>query len=68
MRGREVFLHPAQREFLERDFHGPARVIGSAGTGMTVVALHRPVRLAAEDPEARALLTTFTKGAMRSGV
>ena len=56
-----MFLHPAQREFVERDFNGPARVIGSAGTGKTVVALHRAVRLAAEDPEARVLLTTFTE-------
>ncbi len=53
-----VYLHPAQREFVERDFNGPARVIGSAGTGKTVVALHRAVRLA-EVPEAEVLLTTF---------
>ncbi|MAU98873.1 MAG: DNA helicase [Fulvimarina sp.] len=54
-----VFLHPAQREFVDRDFAGPARVIGSAGTGKTVVALHRAVRLARENPEAKVLLTTF---------
>ncbi|MGP9792014.1 UvrD-helicase domain-containing protein, partial [Roseinatronobacter sp. NSM] len=53
-----VYLHSAQREYVERDFNGPARVIGSAGTGKTVVALHRAVRLA-QDPEARVLLTTF---------
>ncbi|MCC1481759.1 3'-5' exonuclease [Roseibaca sp. Y0-43] len=53
-----VYLHPAQREYVERDFNGPARVIGSAGTGKTVVALHRAVRLA-QDPKARVLLTTF---------
>ncbi|WP_439525245.1 3'-5' exonuclease [Marivita sp.] len=53
-----VYLHPAQREYVERDFNGPARVIGSAGTGKTVVALHRAVRLA-QDPDARVLLTTF---------
>jgi len=55
-----VFLHPAQREFVERDFNGPARVIGSAGTGKTVVALHRAVRLA-QDPDAYVLLTTFNR-------
>jgi len=55
-----VFLHPAQQEFVDRDFNGPARVIGSAGTGKTVVALHRAVRLAAERPEHRVLLTTFS--------
>jgi hypothetical protein len=53
-----VYLHPAQREYVERDFNGPARVIGSAGTGKTVVALHRAVRLA-QDPDALVLLTTF---------
>jgi hypothetical protein len=56
-----VYLHPAQREYVDRDFNGPARVIGSAGTGKTVVALHRAVRLA-QDPEARVLLTTFNAG------
>ena len=55
-----VYLHPAQREFVDRDFNGPARVIGSAGTGKTVVALHRAVRLA-KDPDARVLLTTFNE-------
>ena len=33
-----VFLHPAQRQWVERDFAGPARVSGSAGTGKTIVA------------------------------
>lgn len=55
-----VFLHPAQRGLVARDFNGPARVMGSAGTGKTVVALHRAVRLAA-DPAARVLLTTFSQ-------
>lgn len=56
-----VFLHPAQQEFVDRDFNGPARVIGSAGTGKTVVALHRAVRLASEDDQAKVLLTTFNE-------
>ncbi|WP_299562004.1 3'-5' exonuclease [uncultured Sulfitobacter sp.] len=56
-----VFLHPAQQEFVDRNFNGPARVIGSAGTGKTVVALHRAVRLAAEDTDAKVLLTTFNE-------
>lgn len=54
-----VFLHPAQQEFVDRDFNGPARVIGSAGTGKTVVALHRAVRLAKEDADHKVLLATF---------
>lgn len=55
-----VFLHPAQREFVDRDFNGPARVIGSAGTGKTVVALHRAARLAKSD-NAHVLLATFNE-------
>jgi superfamily I DNA/RNA helicase len=55
-----VFLHPDQRQWVERDFDGPARVSGSAGTGKTIVALHRAVHLAREHPDARVLLATFT--------
>ena len=55
-----VFLHPAQRQMVRRSFHGPARVSGSAGTGKTIVALHRAVHLARTHPDARVLLTTFS--------
>jgi superfamily I DNA/RNA helicase len=55
-----VFLHPAQRQLVERGYNGPARVSGSAGTGKTIVALHRAVFLARANPEARVLLTTFS--------
>lgn len=55
-----VFLHPAQRAPVERAWRGPARVSGSAGTGKTIVALHRAAHLA-RDPAARVLLTTFSK-------
>ncbi len=56
-----IFLHPEQREWVERDFSGPARVSGSAGTGKTIVALHRAVHLARAYPEARVLLVTFSQ-------
>jgi hypothetical protein len=56
-----IYLHPAQRAFVEKDFAGPARITGSAGTGKTVVALHRAVRLARADPLARVLLTTYNE-------
>ena len=56
-----VFLHPAQRAIVERDFSGPAKVSGSAGTGKTIVALHRAVHLARANPNARVLLTTFSE-------
>ena len=55
-----VFLHPEQRQWVERDYTGPARVSGSAGTGKTIVALHRAVHLAQAHPNARVLLTTFS--------
>jgi len=56
-----VYLHPSQRDVVERDFSGPARVAGSAGTGKTVVALHRAARLARSSPDARVLLATFSE-------
>jgi len=55
-----VFLHPAQRQVVERAYGGPARVSGSAGTGKTIVALHRAVFLARRHGQARVLLTTFS--------
>ncbi|NML08358.1 UvrD-helicase domain-containing protein [Sphingomonas sp. G-3-2-10] len=56
-----VFLHPSQRELTARSFTGPARVAGSAGTGKTIVAIHRAVRLARENPQARILLASFSQ-------
>ncbi len=56
-----IFLHPTQRQWVEKDYTGPARVSGSAGTGKTIVALHRAVFLARNHPEARVLLATFSE-------
>ena len=55
-----VFLHPAQRALVERTWSGPARISGSAGTGKTIVALHRAAHLATSRG-AKVLLTTFSK-------
>lgn len=55
-----IFLHPEQRQWVERDYSGPARVSGSAGTGKTIVALHRAVHLARTHADARVLLATFS--------
>ncbi len=55
-----VFLHPEQRQWVERDYNGPARVSRSAGTGKTIVALHRAAYLARQHPDARVFLTTFS--------
>ncbi len=56
-----VFLHPAQRDLVSREYGGPARVAGSAGTGKTIVALHRAVHLAESEADARVLLATFSE-------
>lgn len=56
-----VFLHPEQTQYVERDYNGPFRLTGGAGTGKTVVLLHRARRLAVADRGARVILTTFTK-------
>jgi superfamily I DNA/RNA helicase len=56
-----VFLHPEQRRFATGNYSGPARVSGSAGTGKTVVALHRAVHLAKTNPDSRILLATFSE-------
>lgn len=59
-----VFLHPSQRQLVERQWNGPVRVLGGAGTGKTVVAMHRAAWLAktvfTSDTD-RILFTTFTK-------
>ncbi|MGH2293578.1 MULTISPECIES: UvrD-helicase domain-containing protein [Pseudomonas] len=55
-----VFLHPAQRQLVDKSYNGAARVSGSAGTGKTVAALHRAVHLASKDEDARVLLSTFS--------
>lgn len=52
-----AFLHPSQRALVERDFSGPSRVSGSAGTGKTVVAMHRARHLARRGE--KVLLTSY---------
>ena len=61
----QLFLHPQQRALVERRANGPLRVSGGAGTGKTVIAVHRAVELAKRDKadgqEPRILLTTYTR-------
>lgn len=56
-----VFLHPTQKAIVNKMYSGPARVLGSAGTGKTVVAMHRAKYLASlcNDKE-KVLFTTYT--------
>lgn len=56
-----VFLHPEQQRYVARNYNGPFRLTGGAGTGKTVVLLHRARRLAKQNPDARVVLSTFTK-------
>src|SRR5690554_1759731 len=58
-----VFLHPAQRRLAEGNKNGPVRVLGGAGTGKTVVAMHRAKWLAKHlaPNDGKILFTTFTK-------
>lgn len=69
--GWRVFLHPEQRRIAYRHYAGPAMVRGGAGTGKTVVAMHRARHLAdliAQSPELAAhkvLFTTFTANLAR---
>lgn len=66
LEGWRIFLHPEQRKVAYRDYSGPAMVRGGAGTGKTVVAMHRAKYIADQikaDPiraGQRVLLTTFT--------
>ncbi len=60
-----VFLHPSQRRLVERDWNGPVRVLGGAGTGKTVVAMHKArwlaTQLISSGTPGRVLFTTFTR-------
>ena len=54
-----AFLHPSQQQLVTGDFSGPVKVTGSAGTGKTVVAMHRARHLARQGK--RVLLTSYVK-------
>ncbi|MBH8602046.1 UvrD-helicase domain-containing protein [Thermoactinomyces sp. CICC 23799] len=56
-----LFLHSTQKELVEKDFSGPVKVLGGAGTGKTVVALHRARKLVRDYllPDEKLLFTTF---------
>lgn len=57
----KVFLHPEQRKYAEGHYNGAFRLTGGAGTGKTVVLLHRARFLAKRQPQARVVLTTYTR-------
>lgn len=62
-----VFLHPSQRQAVQAQFSGSGRISGGAGTGKTVVVIHRARRLAGpDDAPTRVLVTTFTRALAES--
>ena len=56
-----VFLHPDQRELVDSSFQGPVKISGAAGTGKTVLALHRAFKLSRDNPDSKVLLTTYSR-------
>lgn len=56
-----VFVHPEQARYSTGDYAGPLRLSGGAGTGKTVVLLHRARHLMMQNPNARVVLTTYTR-------
>ncbi|WP_060177698.1 UvrD-helicase domain-containing protein [Streptomyces sp. IMTB 1903] len=59
-----TFLHPDQVALVRRNWSGPARISGPAGTGKTVVALHRAAHLARRTT-GRILYVTFANNLPR---
>lgn len=55
-----AFLDPEQRGPVTRNYNGPARIAGPAGTGKTVVALHRMAQRA-RVTTGKLLFTTFVR-------
>ncbi|WP_419885748.1 UvrD-helicase domain-containing protein [Paenibacillus sp. B-A-8] len=56
-----IFLHPYQRKIVNKNYSGAVRVLGGAGTGKTVVAMHRAKWLAGQlIGNEKVLFTTFT--------
>lgn len=56
-----LFLHPAQRSVVDRDFNGSARLSGVSGSGKTCVVIKRAIRLAEKYTPARILVLTLNK-------
>lgn len=60
-----LFLHPDQQQFVKREYSGPARLIGVAGSGKTVVLVHRARALAKKYPGERILVLTLGRSLVR---
>jgi len=54
-----LYLHPAQRVIVEKEYAGPVRLAGVSGSGKTAVVIHRAMRLARSNPSAKVLVLTL---------
>jgi len=53
-------LDEGQERYVARDYRGEFRLQGTAGSGKTVILIHRALRLAIENPDSRLCLKTVT--------
>lgn len=56
-----LFMHPAQREVVNKEFSGPARLLGVSGSGKTAIIVKRAVRLAQKYENERVLILTLNR-------
>jgi len=57
----QLFLHPDQEPLVSRHWSGAARIRGVAGTGKTVIGLHRLAELARRYPDQKVLFTANSR-------
>ncbi len=57
----QLFLHPDQEPLVRRHWSGAARIRGAAGTGKTVIGLHRLAELARRYPDEKVLFTANSR-------
>ena len=57
----QLFLHPDQKPLVSRHWSGAARIRGAAGTGKTVIGLHRLAELARRYPDDQVLFTANSR-------
>ncbi|WP_334170087.1 UvrD-helicase domain-containing protein [Zoogloea sp.] len=60
-----LYLHPQQREFVDKDFSGPTRLAGVSGSGKTCVVIHRALRLARSAANKAVLILTLNEALAR---
>jgi superfamily I DNA/RNA helicase len=56
-----LFMHPAQKVVVDKDFNGSARLLGVSGSGKTCVVVRRAIRLAKKYPGEKILILTLNQ-------